>query len=101
VDKAMPYGLALGELVTNAFLHAFPGGGRGHIQIGLTDNGAGEVTLEVADDGVGLPAGFDASLAKGFGLHLVRLLIEDQLDGQVTITSGPGMRVLCKTGGVL
>jgi len=50
---------------------------------------------------VGLPAGFDASLAKGFGLHLVRLLIEDQLDGQVTITSGPGMRVLCKTGGVL
>ena len=73
VKEAAPIGLILTELITNAGKYAFPGGRRGTIAVELKKDDAG-ARLEVRDDGVGLPAGFDPSRSAGMGLNLVRSL---------------------------
>jgi PAS domain S-box-containing protein len=73
VKEAAPIGLILTELLTNVCKYAFPGGRRGTIAIALKKSAAG-VSLEVRDDGIGLPAGFDFSGSAGMGLNLVRAL---------------------------
>jgi PAS domain S-box-containing protein len=71
VKEAAPLGLILTELVTNAVKYAFPDGrpGRIVVSLGLTEAGA---SLRVRDDGVGLPAGFDAGSSPGMGLKLMK-----------------------------
>lgn len=80
LDQAIPCGLILNELISNALKHAFPHGGQGRIDIGLRLKGR-QVAITVADDGVGLPEGFDDQHSTGLGLQLVHMLI-GQLDGQ-------------------
>jgi len=63
VDKAIPCGLALNELITNALKHAFPSGRRGTIRVELSKREEGMLRLVVKDDGVGLPAGTDIRLS--------------------------------------
>lgn len=79
-NLAIPCGLIVNELVTNAFKHAFPGG-RGAIDVSLKRD-ADRLTLRVADDGVGLPAGFDRAGLCSLGLELVETLSE-QIGGAV------------------
>ena len=88
--RAIPCGLLVTELVTNAFKHAFPAGRTGEVRIELhaVDD---ELELVVADDGVGLPEGFDLANVKSLGLQLVPLLA-DQLGGRFTVGGGPGAR---------
>jgi two-component sensor histidine kinase/DNA-binding response OmpR family regulator len=89
LDAAVPCGLILNELVSNSLKHAFPDGRRGHISIGLCAGGGGELTLVVADDGVGLPANFDVRHATSLGLQLVNALVS-QLDGTLEVHSNGG-----------
>jgi two-component sensor histidine kinase len=74
--------LALNELLTNAFRHAFPDGRPGHIQIHFSADAGDTFTLVVRDDGVG-----QASAAKtpitGSGRSIVQALIKDELGGSV------------------
>lgn len=90
LERAVPCGLIVNELVTNAFKHAFPAGRGGAVQIELTAVGA-ELDLAVSDDGVGLPEGFDLAGVTSLGLQLVPLLA-DQLRGRFTVASGEGAR---------
>jgi len=90
VDKAIPCGLLLNELITNALKHAFKDGRRGVLQVELFRAGA-RVHLVVSDNGVGLPAGFDVQRSGSLGLQLVSTLAE-QLDASLTITSRGGAR---------
>ena len=85
IQRAVPVGLILNELVCNALKHAFPGARRGQLRIGV-DKGL----LVVADDGVGLPN--EKPAAGALGLELVRLLVQ-QLNGELDIASPPGTRV--------
>lgn len=55
-DVAIPLGLVVGEAVTNAFKHAFPGERDGNIHVQLRTLDDGVVRLQVRDDGVGMPA---------------------------------------------
>ena len=80
-DLATDCGLIASELISNALRHAFPGGAKGRVSVTLRKDGAGGILFEVADDGVGLPAGLagrDADLGEGgnrtTGLRLVRLI---------------------------
>jgi len=88
LDKAIPIGLILSELVTNAFKHAFAGRTGGRLTVGIASDG-GTVNVTVADDGPGLPASFGGPGHGGLGLHLVQAL-SSQLAGDLSWRTGPG-----------
>jgi two-component sensor histidine kinase len=71
---AQALGLAVGELVANAFRHAFEPGVPGTVWVQGAPDGSGGYRLVVADDGRGLPGGFALGSGRGFGLRLVSLL---------------------------
>jgi two-component sensor histidine kinase len=91
VDKAIPCGLILNELITNALKHAFPDDRTGRIRVGLANSGGREVSLSVADDGVGLPEGFDLHSPGSLGMQLIVTLTE-QLGGTIQASTDRGTR---------
>lgn len=98
LDRAIPCGLVVNELVTNAFKHGFPDGRRGEISIQLTAL-ADELEIVVADDGIGLPAELDPATVKSLGLQLVALLT-DQLGGRYQFERQPGTRFTLRFPGL-
>jgi two-component sensor histidine kinase len=96
LDRAVPCGLMISELVTNALKHAFPDGGPGEIQIAAHLQ-VEQVELIVRDDGVGLPADIDPETSTSLGLRLVHLLIR-QLQGNLCIDRkhGTAFKILFK-----
>jgi two-component system, sensor histidine kinase PdtaS len=88
-ETAIPWGLILHELLTNALKHAFPSGGPGAIEVTLRADPVGICVLTVCDNGVGFPAGLDFRQADSVGLQLVRLLTE-QLGGTIEMARGHG-----------
>jgi PAS domain S-box-containing protein len=90
IDHAVPCGLLIHELVSNALKHAFPEGQGGEIRIeARTENG--QTKLCVSDDGVGLPEDVDFHHAKSLGLQLVNTLVK-QLRGTINLDSRQGTR---------
>jgi PAS domain S-box-containing protein len=89
IDTAVPVGLMLNELVTNALKYAFPNGRSGHLLVTLGAEADGEFTLRVHDDGVGLAPDFQLEQANTLGLRLVRMFTR-QLRADVTLRSEPG-----------
>jgi PAS domain S-box-containing protein len=87
--QAIPCGLILNELVTNVLKHAFPDGRAGEIFVTLTCDKSGAVRLSVADNGVGLPAGFDWRKSPSLGLRIVDVL-RRQLDATLDQTCAGG-----------
>jgi two-component sensor histidine kinase len=90
ISVAVPVGLIINELLSNALKHAFEGRGEGKIEVSLAASEGGRVNLTVSDDGVGLPPGFDINTSKTLGLRLVKILTEDQLQGTLEVTSDGG-----------
>ncbi|MBL8351001.1 MAG: PAS domain S-box protein [Burkholderiaceae bacterium] len=88
LDGAIPYGLIVTELVTNAMEHAFAGGRAGRLQVTLELQGEVPV-LSVFDDGPGLPADFDIDKAPSMGLQLASALAA-QLGGRLQARSAQG-----------
>jgi PAS domain S-box-containing protein len=87
VETAVPLGLIVNELLTNAVKHAFPDG-EGTVTVSLSKRN-GTVTLEVSDDGAGFPEDIDWESSPSLGLQLVRSLTE-QIDGKVEMISDGG-----------
>lgn len=86
--RAVSLGLAVNELVQNALKYAFPDETAGSVSVRFGRSGAATFTLEVTDDGVGLPSDQKA----GTGTRLVRALAQ-QLGGTVTWHGPSGTRV--------
>ena len=84
ISAAIPCGLVVNELVSNALKHAFPNRRTGEIQIVLSQDGAKATTLSVSDNGIGLAEDLDLSKSETLGLQLVGLLAE-QLGGEVAV----------------
>jgi two-component sensor histidine kinase len=74
VDRAIPCGLIVNELITNALKHAFTDGRSGELRVELARNDD-RIRLAVKDNGVGLPPGLDVRGAKSLGLRLVNTLV--------------------------
>jgi PAS domain S-box-containing protein len=91
IETALPCGLILNELITNAFKYAFPGGRRGEITVSLNRRKSGEILLEVVDDGIGIVPGFDARRDGGIGFQIVFALAESQLRARVELRSEHGV----------
>lgn len=92
IDQAIPCGLIINELVSNAFKYAFPENQTGQIQISLEVSAPGWLTLTVADNGTGIPADIDLQKTKSLGLKMVRGLAT-QLAGTAEIHRQPGTLV--------
>jgi len=99
-DVATPLAVVLAELLQNAVEHAFPGAGagaseeadgsvEGHVALTLA-NRYEHLTLEVRDDGCGLPPGFDIDRTTSLGLSIVRDLVTSQLGGSIAMESNGG-----------
>ncbi|MBI5952256.1 MAG: PAS domain S-box protein [Chloroflexi bacterium] len=89
LDQAIPCGLILNELITNALKYAYADGRNGTIKVELRANPENTVTLRVADDGMGMPADFDVFNAKSLGLQLIASLVT-QLDGKLELGNSRG-----------
>jgi PAS domain S-box-containing protein len=92
VDVAIPCALIVNELLTNALKHAFPAEQRGRIEVTLERDETGFISLAVADEGIGLPLGFDFRSSRTLGLRLVGMLVA-QLGGTVEVQRIGGTRV--------
>lgn len=88
LDRAIPIGLVIAELLSNVAKHAFPGERRGTVWIAARAAGEGFIDLSVADDGVGRPAG----LPEHTGSTILRALV-DQLNAEMSVQDGQGYRV--------
>jgi PAS domain S-box-containing protein len=91
IDLAAPCGLIVHELLSNALKYAFPEGRPGSISVAAARGADGTIALEVADDGVGLPAGLEAGGGATLGLRLVRQLV-GQLRGTLAVSRSGGTR---------
>jgi two-component sensor histidine kinase len=89
IEQAVPCGLIVNELVSNALKYAFPEGRLGQITVTLPRSNARQVALSVRDDGVGLPVELDIHHPTSLGLKLVNILTQ-QLQGVITLLPGPG-----------
>lgn len=91
VNKAIPCGLLLNELICNSFEHAFPDGQSGLVSVSVKDLGK-RFKLVVKDDGVGIPKDILESERSSLGITLVQSLA-DQLEADLEITNGTGTTV--------
>jgi len=89
LERTIPCGLLLNELVTNSFKHAFPDERSGEILIELNEGDDGLIHFNVGDDGIGLPPETDLASHISLGLQLVPLLVE-QLQGTLEIKREKG-----------
>jgi two-component sensor histidine kinase len=90
IDQAVPCGLIINELITNAFKYAFPEGRKGEIQIKVYLTNDKEVVLEVSDNGVGLTPDLDLLNPSSLGLRLVDGLLKHQLEGSMDVVISCG-----------
>jgi two-component system, sensor histidine kinase PdtaS len=79
VDTAVPLGLIVNELITNALKYAFPKGRKGQIDVKLTQESIDTLILKVVDNGIG-QVDDDFTKGTGFGMQLIQLLTQ-QLNG--------------------
>ncbi len=98
IDEAIPCGLIINELVSNALQHAFPDNRGGTIGVSLRPTGEGRYLLAVRDNGKGFPGGFDIRKTDSLGLQLVNMLAE-QLGGVPEIQSAGGTEIRISFGG--
>lgn len=85
-DKVLPLCLTVTEIVTNSLKYAHPSGTPGKITVACRMDWDGSLLLEIADDGVGLPEGFDLLRDGGLGTRTMRLLARN-LDAELTLES--------------
>jgi len=88
LQKAVPAGLIVNELISNSLKYAYPGNDRGKIRISLEKHDD-QAVLGISDDGIGLPAGFNLEKNSDMGLTLVNILTE-QLNGKLDISCSSG-----------
>jgi hypothetical protein len=91
IDKAIPCGLVINELVSNAYKYAFTDSGKCEIRIDLTSPEENKYNLVVRDNGVGFPAEIDFRNTDSLGMVLVTTLV-DQLDGNIELDRTRGTR---------
>jgi two-component system, sensor histidine kinase PdtaS len=92
VSQAVPLGIILTEAISNAMKYAFPSEAQGSIRIEIKKYGQDQVSLLVADDGVGLPSTFDISNTSSLGLKLMKGLSQD-IEAALKIESHKGTSI--------
>lgn len=89
IETAIPCGLIINELVSNALKYAFVGNRGGKIEVKFYQKSESNLILIIKDNGVGLPENFDSKKTKTLGITLVQGLVK-QLRGKLEIDSQQG-----------
>ena len=89
IDTAIPCGLIINELVSNAIKYAFPNGQAGEIWIELQTTKKQYTVLIVGDNGIGLPPEVNFQQTPSLGLTLVHMLVK-QIKGEIELQSKKG-----------
>ena len=97
INKAIPCGLIINELITNAFKHAFPNGQNGKITITMNQHDKNSYILIISDNGIGLQENLDFKKTESLGLQLVTGLVR-QLQGNIDVdrTTGTKFTIIFK-----
>jgi len=102
-EKATSIALILNELLQNAIEHAFCGRDSGRLDVSFIDAGD-NYKLEIADDGIGMPAGFDINKTSSLGLKIIKIMAEADLQGSFDLNAnssgGVSALVIIPNGGM-
>ena len=93
IDTAIPLGLIVNELITNAYKHAFNEKEVGALSVSVKRNDEESYRLTVFDNGTGISNYKSIAEIKKFGLHLVMRLVK-QLQGKLTLNNDQGLTVI-------
>ena len=93
IDTAIPCGLVLNELVSNALKHAFPDGREGEIVVEVFRSEGRSIEIRFSDNGAGVPEGFDLRTQGTLGLQTVLMIVEHQLKGKLEFSNKTGLTV--------
>jgi PAS domain S-box-containing protein len=91
INTAIPCGLIVNELISNALKHAFPDGRSGELEIVLRRAAGGGYVILVRDNGIGLPPGLDIRRTETLGMQIVSTLV-GQIDGRLNPGSPKNQR---------
>ncbi len=89
MNRAVPFGLVMHEILSNTFKHAFPGNAGGVIRIRITVE-AGIVNAHIADSGIGFPEQNEGDRTGKFGMKLIELIVLEQLGGTLSVSGVQG-----------
>ena len=90
IDTAIPLGLVINEIVTNAYKYAFTQERNNQLLVSISKYQKNQFQLLITDNGQGIPANFDYKKSKSLGLHLVHRLVR-QLHGKVNYYNNQGL----------
>ena len=89
INKAIPCGLIINELLSNSLKHAFPGNRKGKITVKMTAKEGNKFSLIMEDNGIGFPADFDFHKMDTLGMQVVTDLVK-QIDGTIELDRTKG-----------
>lgn len=89
IDKAIPCGLIINEILSNSLKHAFPNDRKGQIDISFVNMQEHIYEFSIKDNGIGIPDKIDIRETNSLGLQLIRILTR-QIDGQLTLERNNG-----------
>lgn len=95
IDQAVPCGLMVNELISNALKHAFPDERAGSVSVEMRIVNESYIQLVVGDNGVGFPEQVDYRTAASLGLQLVNSLAR-QLGGSIDVSKTPGTKFVIR-----
>ena len=89
LEKAVPLGLALNEIITNTIIHGYKDGREGQIILSLRREDEKYIQIEIANDGYDYPADMILDNPTTLGMKLIQMLLVDQLEGEIKISNSP------------
>ena len=94
IQTAIPLGLVINEIVSNALKYAFPDHRNGIIKINAHQDGESGLKIEIGDNGTGVSTDVDLSNSDTLGMHIVRDIVDLQLFGEIKVMSEGGVKYL-------
>ena len=90
LSQAIPLGLTLNELIANALKHSLKVDQNTQVDLTLSNLVGNQIGVKIQDNGNGFPSDFNLQDPSSLGLHMVKILVEDQLCGNLSISNDGG-----------